>query len=60
MTSSRPEVETLIVGPLSSNCYIVWDEKEKLGVIIDPGDDAEIIIDKVKLCQQISQEKIST
>ena len=47
MTSSRPEVETLIVGPLSSNCYIVWDEKEKLGVIIDPGDDAEIIIDRV-------------
>jgi len=47
MTSSRPEVETLIVGPLCSNCYIVWDEKEKLGVIIDPGDDAEIIIDRV-------------
>jgi len=47
MTSSKPEVETLIVGPLSSNCYIVWDEKEKLGVIIDPGDDAQIIFDRV-------------
>jgi len=47
MISSKPEVETLIVGPLSSNCYIVWDEKEKLGVIIDPGDDAEIIIKRV-------------
>ena len=48
MTSSKPQVEPLIVGPLMSNCYIVWDEKKKQGVIIDPGDDADIILKSVK------------
>ena len=48
MTSSKPQVEPLIVGPLMSNCYIVWDEKKKQGVIIDPGDDPQDILDRVK------------
>jgi len=48
MTSSRPEVETLIVGPLFSNCYIVWDKNAKQGVVIDPGDDADIILESIK------------
>ncbi len=41
-------VETLVVGPLFSNCYIIWDDSEKLGAIIDPGDDAEIILETIK------------
>jgi glyoxylase-like metal-dependent hydrolase (beta-lactamase superfamily II) len=48
MTSSKLQVEPLIVGPLYSNCYIAWDEKTKQGVIIDPGDDADIILKTVK------------
>ncbi|MCK4902568.1 MAG: MBL fold metallo-hydrolase [Thermoplasmatales archaeon] len=48
MTSSKPQVEPLIVGPLMSNCYIVWDEKTKQGVIIDPGDDPQDIMSRVK------------
>jgi len=44
MTSSRLMVEPLVVGPLLSNCYIVWDKSEKEGVVIDPGDDAENIL----------------
>lgn len=48
MTSSKPKVEVLIVGPLFSNCYIVWDENVKQGVIIDPGDDAEDILKAVR------------
>ena len=48
MTSSKPKVEPLVVGPLMSNCYIVWDEKKKQGVIIDPGDDPQDILDRVK------------
>ena len=48
MTSSKPQVEPLIVGPLMSNCYIVWDEKTKQGVIIDPGDGPQDIISRVK------------
>lgn len=48
MTKNELKVETLIVGPLFSNCYIIWDDSEKIGAIIDPGDDAEIILETVK------------
>jgi glyoxylase-like metal-dependent hydrolase (beta-lactamase superfamily II) len=48
MTSSNLQVEPLIVGPLFSNCYIVYDIRGKQGVVIDPGDDAENILDAVK------------
>jgi len=48
MTSSKLQVEPLIVGPLFSNCYIVWDEDKKEGAVIDPGDDADNILKVVK------------
>ena len=38
----------MIVGPLFSNCYIVWDEDKKEGAVIDPGDDADNILKVVK------------
>jgi glyoxylase-like metal-dependent hydrolase (beta-lactamase superfamily II) len=44
MTSSRLKVEPLVVGPLFSNCYIVWDEDKKEGAVIDPGGDADDIL----------------
>ena len=48
MSKSKLQVETLIVGPLFSNCYIVWDDSVNEGAIIDPGDDANEILKKVK------------
>jgi glyoxylase-like metal-dependent hydrolase (beta-lactamase superfamily II) len=47
MVSQKLQVEMLIVGPLSSNCYIVWDEGIKIAAIIDPGEDGKDIINKV-------------
>jgi glyoxylase-like metal-dependent hydrolase (beta-lactamase superfamily II) len=41
-------IETLVVGQLQTNCYLVWDEKTEEGIIIDPGDDAEYIINKLR------------
>ena len=32
------------VGPLAVNCYIVFNETSKLLLIVDPGDDADLII----------------
>ena len=32
------------VGPLAVNCYIVFDDKTKKLLVIDPGDDADLII----------------
>ncbi len=47
MTSSKLLVERLAVGPLFTNCYIVWDEGTGRGVIIDPGEEGEKILMKV-------------
>jgi glyoxylase-like metal-dependent hydrolase (beta-lactamase superfamily II) len=48
MTSQKLQVEPIVVGPLFSNCYILWDEETNQGVIIDPGDEAETILKTVK------------
>ena len=42
------EVETLIVGQLKTNCYLIYDEESRDAVIVDPGDDAEYIINKIQ------------
>lgn len=34
------EIETIIVGPLDVNCYIVWKKGAKEAFVIDPGGDA--------------------
>jgi hydroxyacylglutathione hydrolase len=36
-------LETLVVGPLQTNCTILVDEKTREAVVIDPGDEAERI-----------------
>ena len=41
-------VETLKVGPIEANCYIVGDEPSRQGMIIDPGADAGLIINKIR------------
>ena len=41
-------LERLVVGPFASNCYIVGSEITHEGMIIDPGDEAEQILNKVK------------
>ena len=41
-------VERLVVGMLQSNCYVVGCEDTKVGIIIDPGGDAPVILDRVQ------------
>lgn len=41
------KVETLIVGQLNTNCYLVFDEDSRQTFIIDPGDDGDYIIRKI-------------
>ncbi len=41
-------LKKLVVGPLASNCYIVGSESTKEGMIIDPADEAEEILQSVK------------
>ncbi|MFH1541042.1 MAG: MBL fold metallo-hydrolase [Elusimicrobiota bacterium] len=41
------EVLKIAVGYLEANCYIIFDQKTKDAVVIDPGGDAEEIISKI-------------
>ncbi len=41
-------LKKLVVGPFASNCYIVGSEANKEGMIIDPGAEAEEILNNVK------------
>ena len=48
MVFEKPMVEQVIVGPLYSNCYIFWDKQEKIGTVIDPGDETEKILERIE------------
>jgi len=37
----------LVVGPLATNCYVVWDQSTRAAAIIDPGGDAAKIRETV-------------
>ncbi|NLK07050.1 MAG: MBL fold metallo-hydrolase, partial [Spirochaetales bacterium] len=37
-------VERLVVGPYQTNCYLLGNEETSSAWIIDPGNDAQIII----------------
>ena len=41
-------VKTLVVGPFASNCFIVGSESTRKGIIIDPGADANNILNTVR------------
>lgn len=40
--------EALVLGNLETNCYIVWDEKTKTGLVIDPADDGVSISEEAE------------
>lgn len=37
--------ERIVVGPLECNCYIVGDPVTKKAIVIDPGDDVDLLTD---------------
>jgi glyoxylase-like metal-dependent hydrolase (beta-lactamase superfamily II) len=40
--------QAVAVGPLQCNCHILADEASKEAVVVDPGDDADEILERVK------------
>jgi len=41
-------VQSIPVGPLGANCIILWDEESLKGIVVDPGDEPEIIVETIK------------
>jgi len=37
------QIETLLLGPLNTNCYILSDGETRSAVVIDPADDGQLI-----------------
>lgn len=40
--------ETLVLGNLETNCYLLWDEKSKEAVVIDAADDGVMISEEIE------------
>lgn len=43
----RLQIERLVVGQLATNCYLLIEEKTRQVLMVDPGDDAEHIEDRL-------------
>ena len=48
--------ETIVTGPLSVNTYLLYDEETKDCVVVDPGDEASLIIDRIEELKLIPKE----
>ena len=38
------KIETIVVGPIETNCYVLSDPESREAVVIDAGDDVEEIL----------------
>jgi hydroxyacylglutathione hydrolase len=53
-------LETVVVGPLMVNCYILGCETTREGIVIDPGGDADMILSAVSSHDLKIQQIINT
>ncbi len=51
------QYEIIPVSPLQQNCSLVWNQSNKIGALIDPGGDADRLMDKISK-HDINIEKI--
>lgn len=54
------EIQQLITGQLRTNCYLVYDSQGTDLIIIDPGDDADYIMRKIKDIDKTPSKIIAT
>jgi len=41
-------IESFVVGPLETNCFIIAEEKTREAIVVDPGDEPDRILDVIK------------
>lgn len=51
------QIERLKVGQMEANSYLVWEGKKKEAIILDPGDDADFIIQTI-LTREVTPKAI--
>ena len=39
-------IKTCVLGPVSTNCYLVYNDTTKEAVAVDPGDNGDYILNK--------------
>lgn len=44
---SNVKIETLVLGELDTNCYVVFEEKQRQALIIDPGDSGDTVNQRI-------------
>lgn len=54
------KVEKLVLGPLLANCFLVFDDKSKEAIVLDPGDEADFLIQKIEERHLKPQKIIAT
>lgn len=42
------KAKKVVVGIFEANCYILWDEKDKEAIVVDPGEEGERIIEVIR------------
>ncbi|MBN1269553.1 MAG: MBL fold metallo-hydrolase [Kiritimatiellae bacterium] len=47
MADEPVQIETIVVGPFEVNCHLAWRD-DGTALVIDPGDDAELIADRLR------------
>ncbi len=41
------KLELFVVGPLQTNCYLLWDEDSGEAIVIDPGDEGDFLSENI-------------
>ena len=39
----------MVTGPFQENSYLIWNSSNRQTILVDPGDDCELINDQIKL-----------
>ncbi len=60
MNNAKMNIETLVIGPIQTNCYILWQDGQKNCWIIDPGGLAKSIVRKLNELNLIPEKIIIT
>ncbi|MFC1553137.1 MBL fold metallo-hydrolase [candidate division KSB1 bacterium] len=54
------EINVIEVSPFLTNCFIVSCEKTQKGIVIDPGDEVDMIIDEIEKKKIIVEKIVNT